>query len=199
MKTFADTLLALLALSVFQNAVLSTGLGSSSMLRLLRRPRQFLPFCGLLAFFSVLTTAIFYPIDRVLPADRWEMRLLRPFFILCIVSVLYLIFFLTSARLFPRWFKRNHRLIPLAAFNNLSVGIVLILNYQVSLPFFPALGVAAGASLGFLLLCAVTAEGVSRLDNPDIPASFRGLPATLLYLGLLALALMGFTPVYNLL
>ena len=33
---------------------------------------------------------------------------------------------------------------------------------------------------------------MERLDNPDMPQSFRGLPATLVYLGLLALALLGF-------
>ena len=40
---------------------------------------------------------------------------------------------------------------------------------------------------------------MERLDNPDMPAAFRGLPATLVYLGLLALALMGFTPAFSLL
>ena len=40
---------------------------------------------------------------------------------------------------------------------------------------------------------------MERLDNPDMPVSFRGLPATLVYLGILALALMGFTPVLSLL
>ena len=39
----------------------------------------------------------------------------------------------------------------------------------------------------------LTAEGMERLDNPDMPQAFRGLPATLLYLGILAMALLGFT------
>ena len=47
--------------------------------------------------------------------------------------------------------------------------------------------------VGFVLLCWLTAEGMERLDNPDMPQAFRGLPATLLYLGILAMALLGFT------
>lgn len=39
---------------------------------------------------------------------------------------------------------------------------------------------------------------MERLDNPDLPQSFRGLPATLIYLGILALALMGFRQVFSL-
>ena len=40
---------------------------------------------------------------------------------------------------------------------------------------------------------AVVAEGQRRLRNRRIPMSFRGLPITLLYLGMLALAIYGFT------
>ena len=61
-----------------------------------------------------------------------------------------------------------------------------------SVSFLPAIGIAAGGAIGFLLLSALTIEAIERLDNPDIPHAFRGLPATLVYLGLLALALMGF-------
>ena len=34
---------------------------------------------------------------------------------------------------------------------------------------------------------------MERLDNPDVPKAFRGLPAILIYLGIIALALMGFS------
>lgn len=30
------------------------------------------------------------------------------------------------------------------------------------------------------------------MDNPDVPQAFRGLPIALVYLGLMALALLGF-------
>jgi Na+-translocating ferredoxin:NAD+ oxidoreductase RnfA subunit len=78
------------------------------------------------------------------------------------------------------------------------IGVSLLINYQVSVSFFPAVGIAAGGAVGFVILSALTAEAVERLDNPDIPRAFRGLPATLVYLGLLALALMGFKANLNL-
>ena len=43
------------------------------------------------------------------------------------------------------------------------------------------------------LAVVLVAEGQRRLRNRRIPMSFRGLPLTLLYLGMLALAIYGFT------
>lgn len=94
---------------------------------------------------------------------------------------------------------RIQRLLPLAAFNNVVVGVALVINHQVQVGAAAAVGLALGSCLGFLLLSWLTAEGMERLDNPDMPAAFRGLPATLVYLGILALALMGFTPAFALL
>jgi electron transport complex protein RnfA len=94
---------------------------------------------------------------------------------------------------FPSIYERISRLIPIAAFNNLVIGVALIVNHQLALSLPGAVGLSLGACAGFLLLSWLTAEGMERLDNPDIPKAFRGLPSVLIYLGILALALMGFT------
>ena len=44
-----------------------------------------------------------------------------------------------------------------------------------------------------VLAVLVVREGARKLDNEDVPATFRGLPVTLLYIGILALAIYGFT------
>lgn len=197
MNTLLTTLSCFLIAATMQNLVLTTGLGSSAMLKIVRRPRTFGVFGGLLLLFSLATTALFFPLDRILPVT-WQVLMIRPFIIVCITVVLYMGAVAILHRRFSDLYRRLRSLLPLAALNNLVIGVTLVINYQASLSFFPALGLSAGAAVGFLLLCAITAEGISRIDNPDTPASFRGLPATLVYLGLLALALMGFSPVMNL-
>lgn len=197
MNTFITTLIYFLVAATMQNTVLTTGLGSAAMLRMLRRPRMLVSFGGLLLIFSVATTALFHPIDNLLPVT-WVFLMLRPLIIVILAALLYIVTMLITSRRFPHWYKRWRHLLPLAALNNLVVGITLVINYQASLTFFPALGLSAGSAVGFLALSAITAEGMSRIDNPDTPAAFRGLPATLVYLGLLALALMGFNPLLNL-
>ena len=197
MNTLLSMVGCFLIAATIQNLLLTAGMGTAAMLKVMRRPRQVVLFGQLLLAFSVVTTAVFYPLDKVLPVT-WLFRMLRPFIIVVITAVLYIVAVVLLARLFRERYRRIRHLLPLAVFNNLVVGITLVINHQVSLGFFSALGLSAGAAVGFLVVSALTAEGVSRLDNPDIPAAFRGLPATLVYLGLLALALMGFSPVLNL-
>ncbi len=196
MNAVVNTLVVFLIAATMQNLVLTAGFDSSVILKMVRHPRQLLRFDVLVLCFSVVTTAVFYPIDRLLAAVWW-VRMLRPLIIVCIVCLLYLIAIVVLSR-FPTLYRRVRHMLSLAAFNNLVVGVALLLNLQVSVSFLPALGLAAGASFGFAFLSAMTAEAVDRMDNPDIPSSFRGLPATLVYLGLLALALMGFSPVFSL-
>ncbi len=197
MKTISDMIVYLLITATMQNMVLTTGFGSSSLARMLRRPRQRHTFSRLLLMFTVATTAVFYPIDRILPAV-WYLRMLRPLIVVVITALLYIAVVMVTVRRFPEWYRRVRRFIPLAAFNNIVIGVALVTNYQFSVAFFPAIGMAVGSSLGFLLISSMSAEALERLDNPDTPAAFRGLPGTLVYLGLLALALMGFSPLLNL-
>ncbi len=180
-----------------QNVVLTTGLGSSLMLRVVRRPRVLVQFGIMLLFFTVTVTALFYPLDHLV-TSTWLTRMLRPVVVVVLTALLYLLVASLTSKFVSKWYRNARRLLPLAAFNTVVVGVGLLINHQVSLNFGQSIALAAGAAVGFTVVSAVTAEGVSRVDNPDTPAAFRGLPASLVYLGLLALAMMGFTPFINL-
>ncbi|MDD4413980.1 MAG: electron transport complex subunit RsxA, partial [Oscillospiraceae bacterium] len=75
---------------------------------------------------------------------------------------------------------------------NLVFGIALSANHKFAITLLGALGLSLGACAGFMIISWLVAEGMERLDNPDIPKAFRGLPSILIYLGILSLALMGF-------
>lgn len=196
MNTVVGTILTFLIAATMQNLVLTAGFDSSLMIKLVRHPRGLLRFGVLLLVFTSLTTVLFYPLDELLP-ESWLFNLLRPLIIVCITGVLYILA-IAVLNPFQNLSRRIRHTLPLAAFNNMVVGMALLLNVQVSLSFWLSVGVSAGAAIGFLLLSCITAEATEHMDNPDIPSSFRGLPATLVYLGLLALALMGFSPLLNL-
>ena len=197
MKTLGDMIAYLLITATMQSLVLTTGFGSSSLARMLRRPRQRHTFSRLLLGFTVITTALFFPVDKLL-RNTWFLRMLRPLTVVVITSLVYVAVVLVASRRFPEWYHRVRRFVPLAAFNNIVIGAALVTNYQFSVSFFPAIGMAIGSALGFSLISSMSAEALERLDNPDTPAAFRGLPGTLVYLGLLALTLMGFSPLLHL-
>ena len=188
-----NVLLCFLIAATMQNLVLNAGFDASIMISMTKHPARLGRFSVALLAFTVVTAALFHPIDQLLPVT-WLYHALRPLIIVAITCVLYLIA-LAVLRYFPSVDRRMRHLLPLAAFNNMVVGVSLLLNLQVSVSFWLSIGLAAGAAVGFLAVSAITAEAVERMDNPDIPAAFRGLPATLVYMGLLALALMGFQSV----
>ena len=89
-------------------------------------------------------------------------------------------------------------MMPMAAFNNMVTGIALICNAHFNTTLIGNVGMALGSTLSFGLITWLTAEGMERMDNPDMPEAFRGAPSTLLYVGLLGLALMGFVSEFSL-
>ena len=50
-----------------------------------------------------------------------------------------------------------------------------------------------GSGVGYLLAVLLVTEAQHRLRSKAIPSAFRGLPITLVYIGVLALAIYGFT------
>ena len=54
-------------------------------------------------------------------------------------------------------------------------------------------GFGLGSGLGYLLAVMLVTEADRRLRSEAIPEAFRGLPITLVYIGVLALAIYGFT------
>lgn len=187
----SEFVLYLVLLAFVQNLILSTGLGASLIVRVTRRPRDILVYGATLCFFTELSILATYPLDGLIGTSPIA-KFLRPAMMIAVAAVLYLIITPLIKRWLPQVYRRISYLIPQAAFNTMIIGLLLIINHQFSISLPGALGIGAGSSIGFVLISWVVVEGIDRLDNPDTPGAFRGLPGTLLYLGILALALMGF-------
>lgn len=182
--------------ALLQNLVLTTGFGSSMVLHIVRKPKNIWLTTALLTVFSVLTVTIAYPLDNLFGtaiSNYW-----RPLMLVGITVILYIVATILLMCAFPTFYRRVSRLLPIAAFNNLVLGIALVANVQFSSTLGGLIGLAVGSCLGFGLLAWFTAEGIERMDNPDMPGAFRGMPSILVYLGLLALAMLGFTSDFSL-
>ena len=84
------------------------------------------------------------------------------------------------------------RILPLAALNSCVLGTVLVERTQ-SFTLAQSIGFGLGSGLGYLLAVMLVTEAGNRLRSKAIPEAFRGLPITLIYIGVLALAIYGFT------
>lgn len=187
---FAEMMSFFVTVALLQNVILTTGFGSSVMLHMVKKPKNIWLFSAMMAVFSVLTVVIAYPLDRYFGTDINNVW--RPFMMVAITVVLYVAVALLLMYLLPKFYGRINHLLPMAAFNNLVTGIALVCNAHFGTNLAGNVGLAIGSCLSFGILTWLTAEGIERMDNPDMPDAFRGMPSTLLYVGLLALALMGF-------
>lgn len=80
----------------------------------------------------------------------------------------------------------------LAGLNSCVLGTVLVERTQ-SFTLEQSMGFGLGSGLGYLLAVMLVTEADRRLRSEAIPEAFRGLPITLVYIGVLALAIYGFT------
>lgn len=191
-----DLLSFFVTVALLQNVILTTGFGSSVMLHMVRKPKNIWLFSGILAVFSTLTVVIAYPLDRLFGTEMTN--LWRPFMMIAITAVLYVLANLLLQWLTPNFYTRVSRMLPMAAFNNLVTGIALVCNAHFAVNLGGNIGLAIGSCLSFGILTWLTAEGIERMDNPDMPEAFRGMPSTLIYVGLLGLSLMGFASTFTL-
>lgn len=187
----SELLTWLLATALFQNILLTTGFGTSLLLRTLNKKSDILKFGAILSFFLIATVLIDYPVDAWLGLST-RAKLIRPLVMVAIAVVLYCVVTLVTALISVPFYKKIKPYVGPAAFNNLTIGLAMIANHKVTLTFWGTLGLAIGTCLGFMLLGWLTLEGRDRMDSAALPAAWRGVPITLLYLGIIALALLGF-------
>lgn len=179
-----------------QNAVLGRALGSSRLIKLVSDED------GDAGIFSILLLTV-----QVLSglfgwmANTWLLPLfgddlrahLRPLLMVACVSLVFFAVFVFVVEALPNTLARRVvRQLPIAAYNCCILGALLLTgtqNYTLS----QTLAFCLGSALGFMGVILLMREGNRKLKKADLSIGFRGLPATLVYLGILSLMIYGFT------
>ena len=175
---FAYAVLALFA----QNAIFTRGLGVSRLIQLVGDERtSSWWFALLLCVTQTLVAPLAYFAGSQI-VDLPYRAQLRPLLYLACVAVVCI--FEHAILLI--------RILPIAAVNSGVLGTVLVERTQ-SFTLAQSIGFGLGSGLGYLLAVMLVTEAGNRLRSKAIPEAFRGLPITLIYIGVLALAIYGFT------
>lgn len=185
---FSYAVLAIFA----QNAIFTRGLGVSRLVQLVGDKRtSSWWFALMLCITQVLVAPLAFYAGRLL-APLPNRAQLRPVVYLACIAVVCL-FELVVPKLAkgPRS-GQLIRILPIAAVNSGVLGTVLVERTQ-SFTLEQSIGFGLGSGLGYLLAVMLVTEAQNRLRSRAIPEAFRGLPITLIYIGVLALAIYGFT------
>ena len=186
---FGYALLAIFA----QNAIFTRALGVSRLVQLVGDDRTSSVLFGLQL---CVTQVLVAPLAFV--AGGWIVPLanraqLRPLVYVACIAVVCLAeqLLLTLGRELP-YCAQLLRIVPAAGLNSCVLGTVLVERTQ-TFTLGQSLGFGLGSGLGYVLAVLLVTEARHRLRSKAIPSTFRGLPITLVYIGVLALAIFGFT------
>ena len=190
MKLFTQMMLYAL-LGVFaQNMVFTRAVGSNRVLRLAKRPKDILLCSGLITVFTLLCATASYPLQKLFAAYPWALALQVLFY-----AAADCIFYFAGVALLKtvckRWEERVMPVLATSAFNCIVLSVPLI-GQQSALSLGQLAGYGVGTGIGFILAVLLVKDAISRLDNPDMPGGFLGLPGVFMYLGILSMAFIGF-------
>ncbi len=180
-------------LAIFaQNAVFTRSLGVSRLVQLVGDERtSSWWFALMLCITQVLVAPLAYFAGSFIAPLPNRAQLRPMMYLTCIAAVCLFELLVLKLAKGPRS-GQLIRILPVAAVNSGVLGTVLVERTQ-SFTLEQSLGFGLGSGLGYLLAVMLVTEAQNRLRSRAIPEAFRGLPVTLIYIGVLALAIYGFT------
>lgn len=191
---FTFFLYAILAIAA-QNAIFSRALGVSRLVKMVEDGSvELFKFGLLLTIVQFFSSLLGYFVSHLLLG--LDLSFKTAFFplvlVLCSVIV-FLLVLLVIALAGSRIAARDYlELLPMATFNCCVIG-TLLLTTTGGYTLLQTLAFSLGSSVGYVLAVILVNEGQRKIQNRNLPAAFRGLPITLIYIGILALAIYGFT------
>ena len=185
---FSYAVLAIFA----QNAVFTRSLGVSRLVQLVGDERtSSWWFALMLCITQVLVAPLVYFAGSFIAPLPNRAQLRPVMYLTCIAAVCLFELLVLKLAKGPRS-GQLIRILPIAAVNSGVLGTVLVERTQ-SFTLEQSLGFGLGSGLVYLLAVMLVTEAQNRLRSRAIPEAFRGLPVTLIYIGVLALAIYGFT------
>jgi len=175
-----------------QNAVCARALGVSRLVQMAgdvsvdaRR------FGTLLCALQCISALLGYFVNRLLTG--WTLWVyFRPLgMVLCSTAAFFVVLFIVVLS-HTNDAKEIVAVLPMATFNTCVLGTLLISTIQ-SFSLGQTLGFALGSGCGYVMAVHVVRMWRTHAHDESVPATFRGMPITLLYIGILALAIYGFT------
>lgn len=168
------------------NLIFTQALGTSTVFISAKNRRNFTATAFIICIFTTIGSAGAYFAERFFGGYFENFRL---FVYVLITGFIYLgvllILWLASKKLYGRLKKYIH----ISAFNYAVIGTLYLIHENpenTSLSDYFFFGLQSG--VGFIIASVFVSSAYKRLNSSKVPASFRGMPAMLVYLGIISMA-----------
>ena len=184
-------LLAILLTAILtENFVLSQFLGICPFLGVSKKLNTAVGMSAAVIFVMALSTAVTYPINRLLV--RCDLEYLQTIVFILVIAALVQFVEIVLKKYMPALYSALGIYLPLITTNCAVLGVVL-LNIDKGYGFAQSMFNSVGAGLGFMLAMVMFAGVRERMESCDIPKFMQGLPITLVAASLVSVSFLGFT------
>jgi len=144
-------------------------------------------------FVMLLATAVTWPVQKYL-LDVNGLGYLQTIVFILIIATLVQIVEIVLKKFIPSLYKMLGIYLPLMT-TNCAIFAVTIVNIKNDFSYIESLVNAFGSGLGFFLGMVIFSGIREYTENTDPPASFKGLPLTLISAAILSFSFFGFNGV----
>lgn len=194
MQFLATFFYASLAAVFLENIIFTRALGTSRLISVVKSPKTMLKFGVLLTCITTVSGFLAWAVNLLISGLSFKLYI-EPFLFVLVLVVVYVLASVVLLLAFPKTYRKMREILLLAVFNCATLGAILLpahhslMSVEASLASW--LGYSFGTGIAFFLASILVFEGTRKLKGSHIPAAFRGLPATLIYVGILSLAFYG--------
>lgn len=186
-----ELIVLMISAILVDNIVLSQFNGICPFLGVSKKIKNAVGMGAAVIFVLVCATAVTYPVYKLLLAPLGVEYLKTIAFILIIALFVQLVE-IALKKLLPPLYKALGVYLPLITTNCAVLGVT-ITNIDEEYNFITSLTNALGTGLAFTLALLLFSGVRSRIENSDIPETFKGVPATLIAASIVSISFMGFS------
>lgn len=183
-------IIILLSAVFINNYVLSRFLGICPFLGVSKKLNQATGMSIAVIFVMLISTAVTYPIQKLLLEPN-DLEYLQTIVFILVIAALVQLVEIILKRYMPALHKALGVYLPLITTNCAVLGVT-ILNIDEGYTFAESMVNSLGSGLGFFLAMVMFSGVRSKLEGADIPKAFQGLPITLVAASITSLSFLGF-------
>ena len=183
-------IIILMSSVLVDNYVLNRFLGICPFLGVSKKVNQSVGMGAAVIFVMLVATAVTWPIQTYV-LNSLNMGYMQTIAFILIIATLVQFIEIFLKKVIPALHKSLGVYLPLITTNCAVLGVT-INNMTDGYNFLEAMVSSLGCGLGFLLAMVLFSGMRSRIEESDIPESFKGLPVTLVAASFISMAFFGF-------
>ena len=191
METMKSLIIILMASVLVNNYVLSRFLGICPFLGVSKKLNQATGMGIAVIFVMVVATAVTWPLQYFV-LDKFGLSYMQTIVFILVIAVLVQFIEMVLKKFIPSLHKSLGVYLPLITTNCAVLGVTIENVSEQNYSFVESMVNSLGCGLGFLLAMVLFSGIRSKIEESEIPDSFKGLPVTLIAASFISLAFFGF-------